>query len=113
MILTGIALKLAGHPFDPTVPHTCCRLCGGVFQSKLAGLEATLERRAWSFKHARTHTPLEHRRLALSGNWCTPEAAQKLAAFGIIDLVGLVMDDEIEQAYKEAPREMEDLCTMK
>jgi hypothetical protein len=112
MIISGIAFKLAELLFDPNAPYTCCRICGSVFQSTLdrhgsAPVEALLKRRAWSFYHASTHSEHEHRMLKLSGNWCTPEAAKKLTPFGIIDLVGLVMDDEIESAYKEADKEVD------
>lgn len=94
-------------------PWTACRICGLVFQSKLdrtnnfneeAQLRALLLRREWSIRHAKTHSATEHRELALSGRWLSPEAAQKLSSFGIIPLTDAVMDNEVEAALREAPR---------
>lgn len=63
---------------------------------------ATSLRKLWSQRHARTHTEREHVQLVLSGRWLTPEAAYRLAAFGVISIGDLVLDDEIAAAYKES-----------
>jgi len=84
-----------GFWFDPARPYTYCRICGTLVQHSQDEV-----RRRWSHRHARfAHTATEHRQLALSGRWLTPEAAYRLAAFGVIDLQGLALDDELIHAY--------------
>lgn len=102
---------LPGLLFDPNCPYTGCRVCGEVFQSTLDRRDnldyeqkhlAMQYRKLWSQKHAKTHSEQEHLNLAMSGMWCNPEAAQKLASFGIIALSDMVLYDESEMALKEA-----------
>ncbi len=117
MIGTGFQIgldTLAGLEFRADKPHTACKICGAVFQSNAdrnlpvgvlenhAVWAAESLRRSWSHRHARTHPQHEHMNLQKSGLWCTPEAAIKLAAFGIIPIVDLVMNDEIEGALAES-----------
>lgn len=45
---------------------------------------------------------MEHYSLAMSGRWTTPEAAFKLAAYGIISLSDLLVDDEVAVALMES-----------
>lgn len=107
MIMTGLASNLPEFNFDPGKPFSGCRLCGKVFQTELdrSGkdpIEATANRKAWSHAHASKHSEKLHAQLVASGMWCTPQAAQKLAAYGVIDVMGLVMDNELIDAYKNA-----------
>jgi len=93
-------------------PYTFCRICGVVYQPELnrvhdwdytpvVEVAAELLRREWSATHARRHTAKEHRQLQQSGNFLTPEAAYKLAPYGIAPLGD---DAEVMQAMAEAPR---------
>lgn len=86
-----------GEGFDPNRPYTGCLICGRVFQD-----DDYLTRQVWSFKHAKTHKAKEHFELWMSGNWCTPEAAQVFAAFGIIALSDMVWSEEHKQALLES-----------
>src|SRR5688500_15096981 len=71
-----------------------------LYQKSLA--IAQEKRRNWSKQHAKSHTDLQHQMMQYSGRFCTPEAAYKLAAFGIIPLSDMVLDDEIEGAMYES-----------
>lgn len=110
---------LTGFKFDPHSPYSGCRICGELFQAdadrrplgyiliwrlNLEGvLEKNLEnRKQWSLHHAKQHPASAHRQLALSGRWCTPEAAHKFAAFGIISIIDLAVDQEVAAALKES-----------
>jgi hypothetical protein len=116
--------SLEGLLFRADKPHDGCRICGAVFQTDydrnpvgqfknptgrvlFSSVEAVNDyalhlRREWSRKHNKQHTEREHRLLRLSGRWCTPEAAHRLAAFGVISLVDLALDDEVASAYRES-----------
>lgn len=108
---------LTGLNFDPSRPYAGCRICGRIFQSRFdrdpvgvfrtqgafrseehVNAYALQLRKGWSQTHAKTHSAHEHLSLALSGRWCTPEAAEKLAAFGTISIIDLVMDNEVNSA---------------
>lgn len=107
LVFTGLALNHPDLLFDPNYPYTCCLLCGVVYQTTQdrepqQTVHALLNRRRWSFEHATKHEEREHEALAASGLWCTPEAAIKLAGYGLVNAIDLVMSDEIESAYKEA-----------
>ena len=104
---------LEGFVFDPTKNHAGCGICGKVFQSDLDRLssptsedlvEALHKRTEWRLNHARTHSDAEHRQLAQSGLFALPEAAEKLASFGIIPLTDTVKHDEVSYALLEAKR---------
>jgi hypothetical protein len=106
-------LQDAGMEFDPNMPFSGCLICGTVFQSEQCRVEnptpaivnqARLVRKQWTLDHARTHTLEEHAALAKSGRTFTPEAAQKLATYGVIAIGGMVLDKEIEDAMRNAPR---------
>lgn len=122
-VFTGGAFgleQLPGLTFRLDCEYTACLICGEVYQSsydrnpelhlsnwlptiETVGLFAQLMRKEWSRRHAKEeHTEKEHEDLRASGRFYTPEAAIKLAAFGLIDLVGLVMDDEIEDALRQS-----------
>ncbi len=97
--------------FSPHKPYAGCRICGQIFQSDIDRLDnPTLDdvvegfekRRGWAFSHSRTHKEIEHKMLRLSGQWCTPEAAQVFEGFGIVSLSDLVMDEEHESAMLES-----------
>ena len=123
MQIAGIAVGLStltNFLFDPSAPHTCCALCGAVFQQDidrypqgyatdafdnnihLVRSYAESLRKNWSHQHAKQHPIHEHEALKKSGRKLTPEAAIKLAAFGVISVIDAVMDDEIEHAYLES-----------
>lgn len=91
---------------------TFCRICGAVFQpavnrlpdheyDALAYLQGTVAEKAWSANHNRKHSDMEHRLLAASGRFVTPEAAYRLVPYGIVPLV---QDDEVAHASQTAPR---------
>jgi hypothetical protein len=91
------SLVATGMGFNtPTQPFTGCRICGDIYENP--DIES---RKEWSRKHALEHSPLQHRMLMVSGQWCTPEAAIKLAAFGVVDLIGLSVPGEVQEAYSE------------
>lgn len=102
--------------FNPKAAFSGCCICGAVFQSPTdrkvyAGyaspqeqVQATVARRNWSNYHAtKMHTQKEHDQLAASGRFCTPEAAHKLAPYGIITLTDS-FHEENRKAQEEAPR---------
>lgn len=102
--------------FNPNAAFTGCCICGTVFQSDLdrkvfAGyasaqehVQATVARRNWSQQHAtRSHTQKEHDDLAASGRFCTPEAAFRLAPYGIVTLTDS-FHEENRKAQEEAPK---------
>lgn len=78
---------------------TYCRLCGDLFIHN-----NEYNRRIWSFDHSETHHPVEHIALERSGNWLTPEAAIRLAPYGVIPLGDMVVNAAVAQAMLEAPR---------
>ncbi len=106
----GFALRINGLKFDPNKDHTYCRICGDVYQSELdrnytnleEWYEAMERRRAWSHSHSKLHGEREHLALAQSGLWVTPEAASKLAAFGIIPISDMVLNEEVSCALAES-----------
>lgn len=115
LITHGIVAKPEDMEFMPDRSHVACKLCGRIFQSwydRLPQDEITnetilagyTERRDWSLRHARTHPEHEHKSLALSGRFATPDATVKLAAYGISPISDMVFSDESEQAAREAPR---------
>jgi hypothetical protein len=94
-----------------------CALCGAVFQSAMAIHVAdeewnadkmvfehavAIETREWRDAHNKTHSEREHRQFVASGRTFSPEAAIKLAPFGLVSLD--VDDAEVAQAMLEAPR---------
>jgi|SRR6185295_10720227 len=98
------------HNFDINKPHAGCCICGDVYQSQRDRnfrnsaelVMAGEDRLKWRLDHAKTHTAQEHLHLALSGRWCTPEAANRFAAYGIIALTDMVMSEEHESALFES-----------
>jgi hypothetical protein len=96
---------------DLARPYTGCRVCGALFQSATDRLKmpttddlfaAMQIRKNWSIKHAKSHTEREHLNLAMSGMWCTPEAAQIFASYGVIALSDMVLFDESEDALRKS-----------
>lgn len=105
--------ELTGFKFDPSKPHCGCGICGEVYQSEYDRLSAPdlyerdkafSLRTDWRIAHSRTHSDAEHRQLRNSGLFALPEAAVKLAAFGIIPLTDTVRHVEVVDALFEAPR---------
>lgn len=95
-----------------------CRVCGAIFQSRMAievsdeeweadrlvfETAVAVETRQWRNKHTRTHSKRAHMQLEESGLTFTPEAAIRLAPFGLVP-VGDAEVAEIAQAMREAPR---------
>jgi hypothetical protein len=125
LVASGLAVglrELPGLLFTPHLPHTYCKLCGAVYQgdidrnpnsyidgSTFLNLGMVLEyamdrRKAWSRNHANTHSDKEHHDLSESGFHCTPDAAFKLAPFGIVPVSDAVLSPEHEHALLTAPR---------
>lgn len=123
----AIGLKsIDGFELDINRPYTFCRICGKVYQTDYdrkphlfttlmrtivnVGEEAKQLRQNWSHNHANMHTEAEHRSLAMSGFFLTPEASIALAPIGVIDLTALVLSDDHAAAYMEAPRAPREDC---
>jgi hypothetical protein len=115
LILTGLAIgldQLTNLVFDKDKPFRCCLICGAVCQTE-GGRNAVTEqevareaykRQVWAAKHAKTHSILQHEQLKRSGNTMTPEAANRLVAFGLIPAIDAVTSDEINSAlYESSP----------
>lgn len=98
-----------------------CRICGDIFQPWIntnsvsdeeyathpeIALAASIEIQQWRNKHNSKHTAKQHLDLAHSGLTLTPEAAFKLAPFGLVPLADVEgrYGAEIVQALAEAPR---------
>lgn len=113
LFLTGLAsateLKHAAN-FAPDKPYSGCLICGRLFQPALpVGAFNDVERRKWQIAHSKTHSARQHENLRKSGRAFTPEAAQRLAAFGVIPLTDIGRDaingtNEVEFALLEAPK---------
>jgi hypothetical protein len=98
--------------FDPSKTFRACLICGDVFQSFTDRLDSpTLNeinsahgrREVWAKEHALRHTSKEHLMLKLSGLTMTPEAANKLAAFGLLPITDMAkFNDEISSALFES-----------
>jgi hypothetical protein len=99
----GVELK-NNHGFDINKPFAGCCICGAVYQPNVnLPLEiATQKNIDWRVKHGKTHSERLHVSLAISGRWCTPEAANIFAAYGIISLTDMVMSEEHEVALFES-----------
>lgn len=95
-----------------------CAICGRVFQSRLAielsdeewnsdrGVfehAVAIETREWRDRHNKTHTEREHRAHVASGRTFSPEAAHRLAPYGLVSLDD-AQEDEVAHAMLEAPR---------
>lgn len=106
------ATALTNFAFDQSMPYGGCRICGTVWQpAVLRSPTVNYERKvrivkAWRKSHALSHTLSEHQALALSGLWALPEAQQKLAPFGIIDMTAYTpaQERELDQALLDTPR---------
>lgn len=107
---------LTNFKFLTNKDHAACRICGDVFQSDLdrlpaqtpqQALEAFELRAAWRINHDKKHTDAQRRALQQSGLSMLPEAAEKLASFGIIPLTDTVRpigEDETVHALRLATR---------
>ena len=113
LVAHGLAVgleTLTNLKFKPDKPYTYCRICGAIFQNENSRTASTVlkealakeERRVWSLNHAKTHTLQEHTTLVVSGLWLMPEAANKLAAFGVIPLADSVINEESNNALRES-----------
>lgn len=92
-----------------------CRLCGVLFQPRAAietpddrytlALQVRVEAEIadWRKKHSRQHPDREHLSFSASNLTFTPEAANRLAPFGLVP-IGDGEDPEIAVALLEAPR---------
>jgi len=95
--------------------YAACRICGDIFQPwlnqlsdeeynvNLHGVAASIEILEWRSKHNSKHSDRQHQLFRKSGRSLTPQAAIKLAPFGLVP-VGDANDPEIVQALAEAPR---------
>lgn len=117
--MTGMAVGLDAIPnleFDINRPYRACFICGEVFQSEIdrrvppgtlpannmVAKIAKERRDAWANHHRFKHPIREHHALRASGRTMTPEAAHKLAAFGIIPVVDMVLDPEVKDALAKS-----------
>lgn len=115
-LLTGMAVgldSLSGLKFSPHKPFAACRLCGAVYQSERDRTEPWSDELrtyhdVWRGVHNRKHSEFEHKMLALSGRQLTPEAAYRLAPYGVIPMLDIVLDDEVKHAMATAPRAPQD-----
>lgn len=102
-VVQQVLKHLTNGAFDPERSFTYCRICGDLYQAPCFNERLAIELRlAWSKQHARKHTLKQHANLVLSRRWLMPEAAYRLAPYGVVDLVGLTLDDEVASAYAEA-----------
>jgi hypothetical protein len=95
--------------------YAACRICGDIFQPWLntdtpnhaytpeVRLAADIEILQWRNKHNLKHSDRQHKLFIQSGRTLSPEAAIRLAPFGLVP-VGDSGDEEIIQALAEAPR---------
>ena len=99
-----------------------CRICGAVYQSwlnttpsdeeyaadPLIAVAAEIENKEWRKKHNRLHSEKEHRLFRQSGLMFTPEAAHRLAPFGLVPLNDTTpinpYQDETTDALASSPR---------
>lgn len=116
---------LTNFEFVLQAPWRCCRLCGAVYQhpadrqayieqqngnmflARLMEDENKRRRDRWERIHNRRYHPnydKEVAQLHKSGMAFTPEAAHKLAPFGIVHVGPTTYEDEIADALFEAPR---------
>jgi hypothetical protein len=108
LIGSGFAVglsSLTNFEFKPDKPFRACLICGDVYQTEADRDNnplGAIRRQAWADRHAQTHTDREHRMLMLSGNTMTPEAANKLAAYGVIPIADMVLSNEHEMALFES-----------
>ena len=115
---TGFAFPLEGMKFNPDDDYRACLICGAVYQSwfdrnhrylpvgLLKNKRAAIgkeKRQKWAINHARTHSIYEHQLLRKSGMSMTPEAAKKLAAFGLIPISDMLVNyEEVSGALLES-----------
>jgi pimeloyl-ACP methyl ester carboxylesterase len=106
--------SLTNFDFRPNQPYRACLICGEVFQTDQdrtlsptshpnLHIAARQTRDLWAVEHAKRHSNKQHKLLKVSGHAMTLEAAQRLAAFGLIDVGSLVLSEEYAEAYAEAP----------
>jgi hypothetical protein len=95
---------LTNFKFDPSKPYAGCRLCGELFQSDANRLGSEQGLSEWRSNHNKQHQEHEHIQLLRSGRNLTPEAAQRMAPFGIIDFGAILADHEMAHAYATAKR---------
>lgn len=98
--------------------YAFCRICGDIFQSRVAlvagniewvldpllKLATSLETKEWQAKHNKRHPDHVHKSFAMSGRFLSPEAAHKLAPYGVAPLSDMIFDAECEHAVSTAPR---------
>ena len=108
---------LASQPFQlrKDREYAACRICGALFQDHLAvatpnhlytdELAAAVGYRTkqWRDKHNTRHSDSEHQLFRQSGRTFSPEAAFRLAPYGIVS-IGDSTDDEVARAMLESPR---------
>lgn len=95
-----------------------CAICGAVFQARLAielsdeewdadvalfEYAVAIETREWRDAHNKTHSQREHEAFRASGRTFSPEAAHKLAPYGIVSLNDC-QENEVAHAMLTAPR---------
>ena len=97
------ASALTNFKFDQSRPYAGCRICGELYQSDENRLGSSNGIQEWRTSHNKLHNEREHINFIRSNRSFTPEAAQRLASFGIIDFGGLLTEPELTHAYATAP----------
>lgn len=110
----GADAEFTTNSFDPNRPCAWCFMCGALFQSahdRVPGEHSALAiglQNEWRVHHNRQHSEQEHANFneykRTTGCSFTPEAAYKLAPFGFVPVVDMVMNPEVEHACNTAPR---------
>jgi hypothetical protein len=95
-----------------------CQICGRVFQARLAvdlsdeewdaekavfEHAVAIETREWRTRHSKQHSERVHAQFRASGRTFSPEAAHRLAPYGLVSLDD-AQEDEVARAMLEAPR---------
>jgi hypothetical protein len=116
LIDIGGSLFLVGVPISDAIlfksnkPYRFCFICGAVWQTARCRkvnkttndrerLEVARQGKHWAERHSQVHTLEDHEKFKRFGPDAFPEAANRLVAFGIINLS---QDMEIKKALLES-----------
>lgn len=112
-----VGIDTTAFTFRKDRPFAGCCICGALFQpawmscasdiqyavDKQRLVDGEYEIKEWRAKHNSNHTAREHLAYAQSGLAFTPEAARRLAPYGLVP-IGDADQPEIAQALLEADR---------
>lgn len=121
LLSTPLGLDELGSDFNPHAPFTACRLCGALMQTdrdrfslelmdegdvalaRLISADETEKRHNWLRRHEQLNHPISEIEAFQKTGWAmTPEAAHRLAPFGIAPTGNITPD--IVDAMLTAPR---------